>query len=272
MVDRRRRLAALLASGAVATVLAACGSAAADETVDGTAPSSTDIRTGPLTPDDPDRITPAEAAAIVHLGEVADPNGPPPGGHAHNDPGPQTTFVLTDDHQQEFDGQWDAAVESATHLATPDDAAAAGYVTAAAPGPGVGTHWVKWSLIDAPFDPANPAMLLFDGVGGDAELVGFSYWLRSAGGPPKGVAGPNDTWHQHTALCVVNGWVDREMSASPAACAGTYLGGGDLWMLHAWVVEDWTNRWGDFAVMNPSLCPAVEGTPELARCPTETVL
>ena len=105
------------------------------------------------------------------------------------------------------------------------------------------------------------------GDGDEAELVGFSYWLRSEGGPPAWFAGPNDTWHQHTGLCVVNGWVDREMSGGPDACAGTILGGADLWMLHAWVVEGWENRWGDFAVMNPSLCPPVEGTPELARCP-----
>lgn len=31
----------------------------------------------------------------------------------------------------------------------------------------------------------------------------------------------------------------------------------------------WENRWGPFTTMNPSLCPAVAGTPELARCPDE---
>ncbi|MGD9705440.1 MAG: hypothetical protein AB7Q42_22495 [Acidimicrobiia bacterium] len=231
-------------------------------------------RTAPLTPDDPNRISAAEATAIVRLGEVATGDVPSAGGHAHghNDPGPQATFVLTEEHQAAFDEQWRAATDAAESLDTPAAATSAGYVVAAVPGPGVGTHWVKWSLIDAPFDAANPAMLLFDGVGDEAELVGFSYWLRSEGGPPKGFAGPNDTWHQHTGLCVVNGWVDREMSAGPEACAGTFLGGADLWMLHAWVVPDWANRWGDFAVMNPSLCPAIEGTPELARCPAEFVL
>ena len=244
--------------------------AAAPPAVTGSGP-----RTAPLTPDDPNRISAAEAAAIVRLGEVAVGDLPLAGdghAHGHNDPGPQTTFVLTEEHQAAFDEQWAAATDAAASFDTPAEATAAGYVVAAVQGPGVGTHWVKWSLIDAPFDAANPAMLLFDVHGDEAELVGFSYWLRSEGGPPKGFAGPNDTWHQHTGLCVVNGWVDREMSAGPDACAGTFLGGADLWMLHAWVVEDWENRWGDFAVMNPSLCPAVQGTPELARCPTEFTL
>jgi hypothetical protein len=263
---------------AVALVLAG-GCSGGDDAGGGTGAASavagSEPRTGPLTPDDPDRISAAEAAAIVRLGEVAVGDLPlAADGHAHghDDPGSQTTLVLADDDRAAFDQEWAAAVDAAAALATPAAATAAGYVVAAAPGPGVGTHWVKWSLIDASFDAASPAMLLFDGEGDEAELVGFSYWLRSEGGPPAGFAGPNDTWHQHTGLCVVNGWVDREMSGGPDACAGTFLGGADLWMLHAWVVEGWENRWGDFAVMNPALCPPVQGTPELARCPEEFTL
>ena len=79
-------------------------------------------------------------------------------------------------------------------------------------GAGVGVHWVDWTLIDAPFDPARPAMLLFDERAGATELVGFSYWVRTP--TPDGFAGSNDVWHQHTNLCIVNGWVDREMSAT----------------------------------------------------------
>ena len=35
------------------------------------------------------------------------------------------------------------------------EAAAAGYVVASTVAPGVGVHWVKWSLIDEPFDPRH---------------------------------------------------------------------------------------------------------------------
>ena len=117
---------------------------------------------------------------------------------------------------------------------------------------------MNWTLIDAPFDPARPAMLLFDERDKSPVLVGFSFWVRSGGEPP-GFAGDNDLWHRHTSLCIVNGWVDRE-SESRAACAGHLLAGSDLWMLHAWVVPGWENRWGNFAVHNPALCPSASGT------------
>jgi hypothetical protein len=109
-------------------------------------------------------------------------------------------------------------------------------------------------------------MLLFDERRQPAVLVGYSYWLQSAT-PPVGFAGSNDEWHQHTGYCVVNGYVDREEAPSAAQCAGTYLAGGDLWMLHAWVVPAYPDRLGKFAVYNPSLCPSRIGTPDISRCP-----
>jgi hypothetical protein len=243
-------------------------------------------RVGPLTPTDPDRVSPEQAAAIAALGAAADRDAPTPGDGAgggagaadhaehagHSDAGPTVEVALSAADEATFDREWSAAVGAAATLDTVERAAAAGYVQAAAPGPGVGTHWVKWSLVDAPFDAAAPAMLLFeDHADGTSELAGFSYWLRDDVAP-EGFAGPNDHWHQHTGVCVVNGWVDREMAAGPEACAGTFLGGADLWMLHAWVVPDRPNRWGTFAVMNPALCPTAAGTPDVARCPTEFTL
>lgn len=255
---------------AICLTAAACDSSGGTTT--GAAPTSSATRTGPLTPTDPSRVSAEQAAAIAHLGKVAD--AAPPSGHhheGHGDAGPQSTVSLSGTEQAELDDQWSAARAAAEELDTPEEAAAAGYVRAAAQGPGVGVHWVKWSLVDAPFDPEQPAMLLFDERNGRGDLAGFSYWVRSDGAP-EGFAGPNDHWHQHTGLCIVNGWVDREMSAGPDACAGTYLGGADLWMLHAWVVDGYANRWGDFAVMNPRLCPAMRDTPDLSRCPEDFTL
>ncbi len=123
-----------------------------------------------------------------------------------------------------------------------------------------------WSQIAKPFDPAHPAMLLFDERKRPAVLVGYSYWVQSPT-EPVGFAGANDQWHQHTGLCVVNGWVDREEAASPAQCAGTFLAGGDLWMLHAWVVPTAPDKLGKFATFNPNLCPPMALTPDIARCP-----
>ena len=84
---------------------------------------------------------------------------------------------------------------------------------------------------------------------------------------PAGFAGGNDVWHRHTNLCIVNGWVDREGVSSADHCAGALLAGSDLWMLHAWVVPGFANRWGDFATLHPALCPGPDGRPDIARCP-----
>ncbi len=239
-------------------------------TVDGTGP-----RVGPLTPTDPGRLSVDESGAIVALGRVADPQVPDWFGkdaaanlahHAHAMAGPATTVPLTSAERTGLDAQWAVAVAASAAFDTEEKAAEAGYVRAAVNGPGVGVHWVKWSLVDAPFAAAHPAMLLFDERREPARLAGFSYWVRSATAP-EGFAGPNDVWHQHAGLCVVNGWVDREEAGGPTECAGTYLGGRDLWMMHAWPVPSWKNRWGDFATLNPSLCPANAGTPDISRCP-----
>jgi hypothetical protein len=215
---------------------------------------------------DPNRISAQQRAAIKDLAEPAS-DEPPEGGHGHVHGGPMSTVPLNAFDQRTFDEQWAVAVDGVRTLDTHEEATATGYVRASVQAAGVGVHWVNWTLIDAPFDPARPAMLLFDERNGRADLVGFSYWIRAA--EPDGFAGPNDVWHRHTNLCIVNGWVDREMTASEDVCAGDVLAGGDLWMLHAWVVPGWPNRWGRFASLNPALCPAANATPDIGRCPPQ---
>jgi hypothetical protein len=257
------------AAVAVAVVLlGACG--AGDSRTESTrGPSVPSPRIGPLTPRDPSRISPDQAAAIDKLADTASPLAPEDHSmhHGHEQSGPQTTVELRPSDMSRLKAQWQEARAAVPRLDTPEEAAAAGYTKAALQVPGIGTHWVNWTLIDAPFDPARPAMLLFDERGKSPVLVGFSYWLLSST-EPQGFAGGNDVWHRHTNLCVVNGWVDREQVESPAACAGRVLSGSDLWMLHAWIVPGWENRWGDFAVHNPALCPKPAGTPDILRCPT----
>ena len=63
----------------------------------------------------------------------------------------------------------------------------------------------------------------------------------------------------------VDGWSASRPRAE--ACGGTYIAGGDFWMLHAWVVPRWNNRKGDFAPFNPKICTPVVGTPDVNRCP-----
>jgi len=268
---------ALLVLATLTPGLAACAGADAKGSIPAAPPSfdvtSSTVVVGPLplaptTPTDPDRIPPDQQAAIAALGKVASPLLPSgASAHGHNHGGPQAETALNASDRGTFDRQWAAAATAAVQLDTAAKANAAGYVIASTSAPGVGVHFVKWSLIDEPFDPAAPSMLLFDMRAGAPELVGFSYWLRSDHAP-EGFAGDNDHWHQHSGLCIVNGWVDREEVITPSQCAGTYLGGSDLWMLHAWVVPGHEDRWGEFADTNPTLCPPAGGTPDLARCPT----
>jgi hypothetical protein len=133
----------------------------------------------------------------------------------------------------------------------------AGYVLASRALPGIGAHWVKWSLVGEPFDPARPAMLLTDGNGPDAPVVGLSYFVRSPDAP-SGFRDAGAPWHQHAGLCIVRGRLVAESMTSRDDCAGgdgQLLPGRDLWMLHAWVVPDHANPWGTFAPLNPTLCP-----------------
>src|SRR4051794_12540697 len=155
-----------------------------------------------------DRLSPEQASALHRLAAASTPLDPTVDVH-HVDP---VTLVATlaPADQARFDQQIAAAVAAAKKFVTTDDAAAAGYVQSSTQLPGIGTHWVKWSLIEQPFDPAQPAMLLFDeSTLHPTRLAGFSYWVRSAA-PPEGFVGPNDVWHRHSGLCFANGFLVRE--------------------------------------------------------------
>lgn len=163
--------------------------------------------------------------------------------------------------------QWATAVDALASLSTPEQAAGAGYSQSSSQVPGVGTHWIDWTLVDQPFDPARPSMLLFDErLGQPSRLVGFSYWIRSPTAP-DGFAGPNDAWHSHLGLCFIGGRIYLEGVPNALACPGQWLAGDDLWMLHAWVVPEVTNPLGRFAPQNPALCPPKDATvPPAQRC------
>jgi hypothetical protein len=205
-----------------------------------------------------------EADAIVSLGSTGAGVPTSDSDHAHTDVSAE--MVLGPADAPIFAAQWNAAQGAIAPHDTEDEALALGYVRATAPSGGIGTHWVLWSQIAKPFDPATPSMLLFDERRDPPVLVGYSYALSSPA-RPAGFAGPNDHWHQHRGLCVDGGWVVREQAPGPDACDGTYIAGGDFWMLHAWVVPGWDNRKGDFAPFNPKLCPSNVGTPDVNRCP-----
>jgi len=212
-----------------------------------------------------DRLSPDQASALHRLAASSTPLDPTIDVH-HVDP---VTLVstLTPADQARFDEQIAAAVAAAKKFVTTDDAAAAGYVQSSTQLPGIGTHWVKWSLIDQPFDPAQPAMLLFDqSVLHPPRLAGFSYWVHSAAAP-EGFVGPNDVWHRHSGLCFENGFLVREDVPAADQCSGDWLNGSDLWMLHAWVAPRVANTAGVFAARNDALCPPDrQQIPDMLKC------
>ena len=259
----RRGLAfAALVGGLVAVTMGFSPSGTTSSISDSTtAPTETFF---PESEPEPTRLAPGEADAIIALGGTGAGIPTDGDGHSHSDPVAEVALDVVD--APIFQSQWSGALAAIPALDTQDEAAALGYVRATAPAGGIGTHWVLWSQIAKPFDSAVPSMLLFDERRDPPVLVGYSYALQSPT-RPEGFSGDNDHWHQHRGLCVVDGWVVREQTTGPDACSGTYIAGGDFWMLHAWVVPGWENRRGDFAPFNPKLCPPVTGTPDVNRCP-----
>jgi hypothetical protein len=82
-------------------------------------------------------------------------------------------------------------------------AEADGYVSIGFYEPGEGHHWMKPSLIDGEFDPAQPEFLLYADVPGEARLrlVAVEYVVPlglSPGAAPAGFSGSADTWREDT--------------------------------------------------------------------------
>lgn len=203
---------------------------------------------------DRSRLPREEAVALALLARARSAPVPEGEGHDHGDDHSSHEHAMTPEEQETFSAQWAAATEAVERYATLEKAEAAGYVRASGNSDGAGSHWVKWSLVDRPFDPANPSMLLFEELvrGEELELIAYSYWVTSDE-TPEGFSGAEDSWHQHLGVCFDSGWIKDE-NMLREDCAGDWVNGSDLWMLHAWVVPGLENDLGRFANVNPLLC------------------
>jgi hypothetical protein len=265
MVRRGVRFATWRRAGRIALLVTstACGSTSsststpADDGVIFFAPVDTTASVAAL-PDE-------EVAAIVALGQTG-ADRPPDEEHAHHHHRASTSQTrLRPSERAARDVELAAARAALVNFDTVEEAAERGYVLATSTSPGIGIHWVRWSLIREPFAPETPSMLLFDHSKSPPVLVGYSYAVQSPA-EPEGFTGKSDEWHRHAGLCVaLTGWVIRERSPGPDECEGSYIAGGDFWMLHAWIVPGWENRDGMFAPANPKLCPKETG-PDFMRC------
>jgi hypothetical protein len=123
--------------------------------------------------------------------------------------------------------------------------------------PSIASHYINVGNAQS-FDIDNPGMLLYDGNGPDAAIVGISHYLFSEEYPEEGFTGPNDHWHRHIGLCMSDdeGLIIGGTNLTEEECAdrgGTKMDGGNQWMSHTWVVPGCESDYGMFSGANPAL-------------------
>lgn len=178
------------------------------------------------------------------------------GGHM----GPQEWRALTDSAECAALAD-DIDKARAVALAHPkaQDATDAGWRMVTPYVPGIAAHYMRFDYVDGEFNVEEPEMLLYDGNGPDANVIGLSYYIRHDGDeePPYGFAGRNDRYHRHVGLCIGAGaMVIGDTTTSKEECkamGGRKADGGNGWMSHAWVVPGCESPWGVFSAANPVL-------------------
>ncbi len=144
---------------------------------------------------------------------------------------------------------------------TAADAEKDGWIKATVNLKGIASHYLKqgpagFLSIDDKFDVNNPEILLFNGEGHDAPILGVSYLVK--GPAPEGFPGKWDVWHNHQAVCFAGGLVtgelgghhDSKINMTEASCkaeGGIVFPLADLNMLHVWMVPGEPSTAGVFS-------------------------
>jgi hypothetical protein len=175
--------------------------------------------------------------------------------------------------RDELGAQLEIAHQVTLQFPTVADAEAGGYRKVTGYVPCIGAHYIKTANFRG-FDPAKPAMILYDGTNPDSKVVGLSYaTLGDPNTPPEGFGGPNDPWHKHDSnggLCIKGGVVVGAESTTEEQCkarGGNKVALNNLWMNHTWVADAWPSSWGVFSAENPDLGGVIgdiNGTPTAA--------
>ena len=192
-----------------------------------------------------------------HSSTSAAGDGSGHGGHV----GPQPWVAMTDQELcDKTAAELELARETAMSYPTAQDAKDAGYRLVTGYVPGIAAHWIKSDLIDDTFEIDKPEMILYDGNGLDAHVVGLSYYQWHAGDnkPTQGFTGDNDHAHRHIGLCSskATGQIIGDSTTTDADCearGGSKSDGSKGWMSHAWVVEGCESPWGVFSAASPVL-------------------
>jgi hypothetical protein len=170
-------------------------------------------------------------------------------GHHHGEAGPTTP-----EQAQVLAQQLDAAKAATEKYRDIDVARRDGFVQVTQFIPGLGLHMARIGLLDRPFDPAEPALLLYmpDGANG-MRLAGVAYDLpHTTDTPPEGFAGGSDVWHFHTSLCfLLNGTVTIAPDEGACSQLSGIFQAETGWLLHAWLFVE--NPDGVFVEQNPAV-------------------
>ncbi len=149
---------------------------------------------------------------------------------------------------------------------TVKDALAAGLHRAGPFSPGLGAHYIDYSsaggnsggpMTDK--DIEHPLAWIYDGTHPNSRIAGLFYTTTSTN--PAGFAGPNDVWHVHHDICLVQsgGSFDTPLgadhSATQAECDvvhGHLLKQTSL-LLHVWVVPGYESPEGVFSHLSATV-------------------
>ena len=190
-----------------------------------------------------------------HESNAAAPDDTMMGGHL----GPQPWHAMTGQAECDaLEAELALARDTALKYPTVADAKAAGWRQVTPYVAGIAAHFMNFSLVDDTFEIDKPEMILYDGTGDDARVVGLSYYIRHDGDaePTQGFTGINDHFHRHIGLCVNASGVIGDSTTTEEECTamgGKKANGGNGWMSHAWVVPGCESPWGVFSGATPML-------------------
>jgi hypothetical protein len=187
-----------------------------------------------------DDHTDVAAGSGAHDSTATTLPGQTTGDHSHGDGEVFADQPMDEPTREALAQQLVTAREVATARPTVAQALLDGYQMVVPYVPLIGSHYMKFSLVDGKFDVERPEMLLYDGTRPDSKIVGLSYYVRGDS-EPSGFAGGNDHWHRHIGLCVsletltvIGG--EKTTPEQCAAMGGRKADGSEFWMVHAWVV------------------------------------
>jgi hypothetical protein len=238
--------------------------------------------------DDDDTPAASSAAAAVAAGPATDGEAITVGSqagddHAHSDAesvddrgfsklangeqhGHEFTQAVSPEDRVELGRQLALAREVALQYPTVADAERAGLRRAGPFSPGLGAHYINYAGLGnadgkmSDDDIRKPLAWIYDGTKPDSRIAGLFYQTPLAAA--EGFAGPNDTWHQHSNICITtgtNGMIDTPLGADRDAtteqCAAV---GGNLieqtqYLLHVWPVPGYESPEGVFSHLSSAV-------------------